>query len=148
MLVSASEGLVLCRIIVLIRCDLLTLYGLMGLGHQMFSAEILAWSVRSHKNLVLYLWIASKSKCIWYIVKTEMEIKLKLKTEMEIKLKQNTSTFQENHCMATCLKMNSLRPSDAIWWHRSVSTLAQVMACCPTAPSHYLNQCWLIISKV
>ena len=22
------------------------------------------------------------------------------------------------------------------------------MACCPTAPSHYLNQCWLIISKV
>ena len=28
------------------------------------------------------------------------------------------------------------------------STLAQVMACCPTAPSHYLNQCWLNISKV
>ena len=44
--------------------------------------------------------------------------------------------------------VNSLRPSDAIWWHRSGSTLAQVMACCLTAPSHYLNQCWLIISKV
>ena len=43
---------------------------------------------------------------------------------------------------------NSLRPSDAIWGHRSGSTLAQVMACCLTAPSHYLNQCWLIISKV
>ena len=28
-------------------------------------------------------------------------------------------------------------------WHRSESTLAQVMACCLTAPSHYLNQCWL-----
>ena len=39
---------------------------------------------------------------------------------------------------------NSLRPSDAIWRHRSGSTLAQVMACCLTAPSHYLNQCWLI----
>ena len=39
-------------------------------------------------------------------------------------------------------------PSNAIWWHRSVSTLAQVMACCQTAPSHYLNQCWLIISEV
>ena len=39
-------------------------------------------------------------------------------------------------------------PSDAIWRHRSGSTLAQVMACCLTAPSHYLNQCWLIISKV
>ena len=31
---------------------------------------------------------------------------------------------------------------------RSGSPLAQVMACCLTAPSHYLNQCWLIISKV
>ena len=39
-------------------------------------------------------------------------------------------------------------PSDAIWWQRSGSTLAQVMACCLTAPSHYLNQRWLIISKV
>ena len=45
------------------------------------------------------------------------------------------------------LLFNSMRPSDAIWRHRSGSTLAQVMACCLTAPSHYLNQCWLI-SKV
>ena len=43
---------------------------------------------------------------------------------------------------------NSLWPSDATWPHRSESTLVQVMACCLTAPSHYLNQCWLIISKV
>ena len=28
------------------------------------------------------------------------------------------------------------------------STLVPVMACCLKAPSHYLNQCWLIISKV
>ena len=47
------------------------------------------------------------------------------------------------HC---CL--NSLRPSDAIWRHRSGSTLAHVMACCLMAPSHYLNQCWLVINKV
>ena len=31
---------------------------------------------------------------------------------------------------------------------RSGSTLAQVMACCLTAPSHYLNQCRLIICEV
>ena len=43
---------------------------------------------------------------------------------------------------------NSSRPSDAIWWQRSGSTLAQVMACCLTAPSHYLNQCWPMISEV
>ena len=41
--------------------------------------------------------------------------------------------------------INSLRPSDAIWRPRTESTLAQVMACCLMAPSHYLNQCWLII---
>ena len=44
--------------------------------------------------------------------------------------------------------LNSLWPSDVIWRHRSGSTLAQVMACCLTAPSYYLNQCWLITSKV
>ena len=44
--------------------------------------------------------------------------------------------------------INSLWPTDTIWQHRSRSTLAQVMACCLTAPSHYLNQCWLIISKM
>ena len=44
--------------------------------------------------------------------------------------------------------VNSLWLSDTTWWCRSGSTLAQVMACCLTAPSHYLNQCWLIISEV
>ena len=44
--------------------------------------------------------------------------------------------------------INSLRPSYSIWRHGSGSILAQVMACCLMAPSHYLNQCWLIICKV
>ena len=42
----------------------------------------------------------------------------------------------------------SLWPSDPIWWHRSESTLAQVMAWCHQAPSNYLNQCWHLISEV
>ena len=44
--------------------------------------------------------------------------------------------------------VNSLWPNDAIWQYKSVSTLAQVMACCLTAPSHYLCQCWLLISDL
>ena len=44
--------------------------------------------------------------------------------------------------------VNSLVPSDATWRHRTMSTLVQVMACCLTAPSHYLNQCWLNIIRV
>ena len=39
-----------------------------------------------------------------------------------------------------CSFINSLRPSDPIWRHKSGSTLTQVMACCLTAPSHYMNQ--------
>ena len=44
--------------------------------------------------------------------------------------------------------VNSLWPGDVIWRQGTRSTLAQVMACCLTAPSHYLNQCWLIICEV
>ena len=46
------------------------------------------------------------------------------------------------------LELNSLGANDAIWRQRSGSILTQVMACCLTAPSHYLNQCWLVISEV
>ena len=45
------------------------------------------------------------------------------------------------------ITVNSLWLSDSIWQHRIGSTLAQVMACCLLAPSHYLNQCWFVIIK-
>ena len=44
--------------------------------------------------------------------------------------------------------INSLSHRDATWRQRSGSTSAQVMACCLTAPSHFLNQCWLVNSEV
>ena len=43
--------------------------------------------------------------------------------------------------------MNSLWASDAIWWHKSGSTLAQVMGCCLMAPNNCLSRCWPISSK-
>ena len=49
---------------------------------------------------------------------------------------------------STGQKLESLRPGDAIWWHRYGSTLAQVMTWCRQAgpaPSHYLNQCCHIV---
>ena len=46
-------------------------------------------------------------------------------------------------CVTQPQWINSLWPSDAICRQKSGSTLAQI-----TAPSHYLNQCWLIISEV
>ena len=42
-------------------------------------------------------------------------------------------------------EFNVLWSGDAIR-QRSGSTWAQVMTCCLMAPSHYLNQCWLLIS--
>ena len=46
------------------------------------------------------------------------------------------------------LSMKLLWLSDAMWWHRFGSTLAQVMACCLAAPSQYRNQCWPSINEV
>ena len=37
-------------------------------------------------------------------------------------------------------RVNWLGPSNTIWWHRSWSALAQVIACCLMEPSHFLNQ--------
>ena len=42
---------------------------------------------------------------------------------------------------------SSLWPSDTIWRYCSGSILAQVLPWGLIAPSHYLNQCWLIISS-
>ena len=44
--------------------------------------------------------------------------------------------------------INSFWPSDVIWPQRLGQILAHVMACCLTAPSYYLNQCWLIITGI
>ena len=46
------------------------------------------------------------------------------------------------------MEFNTLWPSATIWWQRTGTTLAQIMACCLTAPSHLMNQCWLFIKCV
>ena len=43
---------------------------------------------------------------------------------------------------------NNLQLTVAIWNHRTYLTFIQVMACCLTAPSHYLNKCWRITNEV
>ena len=51
-------------------------------------------------------------------------------------------TLLTNICVTRPQWVNSLWASDATWWHRSgsiCSTLARVMACCLTAPSHNLE---------
>ena len=43
---------------------------------------------------------------------------------------------------------NTLWPYDVVWRHGPVSTLVQAMACCLTTPSHYLDECLLLIREV
>ena len=50
---------------------------------------------------------------------------------------------------ANCIFLiNQLWPSDAIGGHKTGSMFVEVMACCLTAPSHYLNQCCLHVEEV
>ena len=72
-----------------------------------------------------------------------VEMLMKVITAMHVKV-----THWESVTSSREQSLNSSWPSDAIWRQRSGSTLVQVMACRLTAPSHYLNQFWLIISKV
>ena len=51
------------------------------------------------------------------------------------------------HLSNTVIK-NSLWPGDATLRYRSGLTSSLVIACWLTAPSHYLNPCWLFISDV
>ena len=72
-----------------------------------------------------------------------LEENMKLREEIE-KLKD----VQKNGKIIWGMIINSLWPADSTRWHRYGSTLAQVMACCLAATSHYLNQYWLIIRQV
>ena len=57
----------------------------------------------------------------------------------------DTEEYSPHH--SRLLSWHSLLwPCDDIWRHRTWSTMVQVMACCLTATSHYLNLCWLPIS--
>ena len=51
-------------------------------------------------------------------------------------------------CVTRPQWVKALWPYDALCHHRTWPILVQVLTCCLTAPNHYLNQCWLIISGV
>ena len=54
---------------------------------------------------------------------------------------------QIHHYNGIC-KIGVSTDRDAIWQHRTRSTLAQIMSCCQMTPSHYLNQYWLRMKDV
>ena len=95
-------------------------------------------------TLPLYTW--SEQDPTSYNVPSNKQLYIYVRGQQCVRRNMIKSNDKSDISQGYCF--NSLRPSDAIWRPRSGSTLAQVMACCLTAPSHYLNQCWLIIRKV
>ena len=73
---------------------------------------------------------------------------LSLKWEWMPILRKMVFIFWQCPVSFLLLPCNSMWPSDTIRPYRYGSTLAHVMNCCLTAPSHYLNQCWFIITDV
>ena len=99
-----------------------------------------------HQEL-LFMSLSQRFSKLPNIHKSAQVIVWKFSTDFWINNKQR-SEMQRCISVKSHDVIHSLGPSDAILRWRSWSTLVQVMACCLTAPSHYLNQCWLIISKV
>ena len=58
--------------------------------------------------------------------------------------KQRSTTFDKACRCRRADLVCSLRPRDAIWRQVTRSTLANVMAGCPTTTSQCLNKCWII----
>ena len=94
--------------------------------------QAIIWAI-ADENVVSLEILGTKYNGIW--------IKMKWFSFKKMHLKKS-------HAQHGQYFVNSLWPSDVIWRHRSGSLFAQVMACCLTAPSHYLNQCWLIINEI
>ena len=74
----------------------------------------------------------------------------KVTPKVHQELWHNHNKTKQNKTMYTLYGIYSINSlwSSATWQHRFGSTLVHVMACCLTATSHYLDQCWLLIREV
>ena len=97
------------------------------LQHQILFKTNHSWFSKAQHQL--HMWLRNTSTPVWTIAQQSWT------------LQSTLWTFNY------ALILNSLWCSGTIWQHRSRLSLAQVMACCLTAPSHYLRQCWLIFGE-
>ena len=91
-------------------------------------------------------------KFLWSLFRCFYKISMKFVHEIIIHNKQSLLVVM-TWCQAGDRPLlepviNSLSPSDAIYWKRYWSTMVQIMAWCLMAPSHYLNQYWLEIIPI
>ena len=112
-------------------------------------------------NLLLHLSRVNQLKCVW-----KLHAKNSSESLGDLRIDHNAHTYfllvpgygkvADFSFLLLCTHPgNELRHCGLVivmtyesWPHIFESTLAQVMASCLTAPSHYLNQFWLVISDV
>ena len=93
-----------------------------------FSGHLIQVSLHTHTHTYIYIYNSTTIN-----LRCHYDLDIKTSEVETIRARcQRKMTWQDS-------TINSLRPGDTIWRHRSGSTLTQVMACCLTAPSHYLN---------
>ena len=92
--------------------------------------------------------VAQRSSDLWRDESTRLVIQsvTSKKRWNPIYCAPNTLRPEQNGWHLQTAFQNSSR--DAMWWQRSVWTLAHVMGWCVTAPIHFSNQCWLLITRV
>ena len=126
------------------------------------ACDILSFNISTFENLWKLSWASHSNFSRIRPLSIWLSTELSQLIAVQCAILSYTIMSCSNFCqLSLCLSLkvlrtlgncvNSLWPSacsDAIRRQETESTLAQVMACCLTAPSHYLNQCWLIISKV
>ena len=114
-----------------------------ALGRQKMGSYMRPWYIQFRdirdRDISGLHCISASSLSSWWLNSCQLHV---------IRTQENIQLRNFNQSSTSFSVFNSLWPIDAVWHYRSGSTLAQVMVCCLTAPSHYLNQCWLVISKV
>ena len=121
--------------------------------HSALIQVIVKWSLRNlaHGTTAVLSWHVKNFVAIWHLTIELHWNQFFIEFELWWKWALNQwllSSLVYIIRLTERIYFNSLWPSDAIWRHKSGSTLAQAMACCLTASYHYLNQCWLISSEV
>ena len=97
--------------------------------------QLMPWSLASPGNQQPWYWICRINKCL-----------SSTRTDFNYLCLQCVEKWQIMWLYFYIFLTHCSLMTD-IWWYRSGSTLAQVMACCLTAPSHYLNQYWILINS-
>ena len=98
------------------------------------------WSLQNfaHGMMTILLWHGQL-----FVGNSRWKVPQLFQLLQKLPLQERMNCFEKTYICATLPHcVNSLWPSDGIWWPRSESTLAQVMAASLMEPSHY--QCCLI----